>query len=133
MSGVRVYTYANCDSCRRAAKWLRAQGVVFEERPIRETPPSPAELRTMLAALAGERRRLFNTAGRDYRELGLSAKLPLLTDAAAIALLAGNGNLIKRPFLIGPGVALAGFDEKVWAGALQGADIQAGKKETKKL
>lgn len=133
MSGVRVYTYANCDTCRRAVKWLRTHGVVFEERPIRETPPSPAELRTVLAAQAGERRRIFNTAGRDYRELGLAARLPTLTDAEAITLLAGNGNLIKRPFLIGPGVALTGFDEKAWSGALLGSDVPAGKKETKKL
>ncbi len=118
MSGLRVYAYANCDTCRRAVKWLRAQAVAFEERPIRETPPTPAELRTMLAAQGGERRRVFNTAGRDYRALGLAARLPALTDAEAIALLAGNGNLIKRPFLIGPGVALVGFEEKVWAGAL---------------
>ena len=133
MSGVRVYTYANCDTCRRAVKWLRAQGIAFEERPIRETPPSPAELRTMLAAQAGERRRVFNTAGRDYRELGLAARLPTLTDAEAITLLASNGNLIKRPFLLGPGVALTGYDEKAWAAALLGADVKGGKKVTKKL
>ena len=69
MSALTVYTYANCDSCRCAVKWLRAHGLDFEERPIRETPPTRAELHTMLAAHAGELRRLFNTAGRDYRDV----------------------------------------------------------------
>jgi arsenate reductase len=36
----------------------------------------------------------------------------------ALALLAGNGNLVKRPFLLGDGVALTGFDEAAWAAAL---------------
>jgi len=118
VSSLTVYTYKNCDSCRRAVKWLHAAGLAFEERPIRETPPSPAELRTMLAACAGDIRRLFNTSGLDYRVLKLGAKLPAMSEAEAIALLAGNGNLVKRPFLLGPGVALVGFDEKSWAAAL---------------
>ncbi len=65
MTPLTVYTLAHCDACRRAVKWLRAQGLKFEEHPIREIPPSLAELRTMLAAQNGELRRLFNTSGRD--------------------------------------------------------------------
>jgi len=113
-----IYTLANCDSCRAATKWLRAQGIAFEERAIRDTPPSVAELRTMLAAHDGEMRKLFNTAGRDYREQKLGEKLPGMSGPAAIELLAGNGNLVKRPFLIGPGVARVGFDEAAWAATL---------------
>ena len=110
-----IYTYASCDTCRRATKWLRAHGLAFEERPIRDTPPSVAELHRMLAAQGGEMRKLFNTAGRDYRDQKLAEKLPSLDEAAALALLAGNGNLVKRPFLLGPnGVGLVGFDEDAW-------------------
>lgn len=118
MSTLKIYTYANCDTCRRAVKWLRAQGLAFDERPIRETPPTPAELRKMLAAQGGELRRMFNTSGKDYREQKLGEKLPKLSEAAALALLAGNGNLVKRPFLLGGGVALTGFDEGAWAATL---------------
>ena len=118
MSLLTVYIYANCDTCRRAVKWLRAHGLPFAERAIRETPPGLAELRTMLAAYAGERRRLFNTSGRDYREFKLGDKLPAMTDGEAFALLGGNGNLVKRPFLIGSGKALVGFDEEIWAKTL---------------
>jgi arsenate reductase (glutaredoxin) len=117
---LKVYTYANCDTCRRAVKWLRAHELAFEERAIRETPPGPSELRKMLAAQDGELRKLFNTSGRDYREQKLGEKLPAMSEAAALALLAGNGNLVKRPFLLGAGAALVGFDEKVWAAALEG-------------
>lgn len=131
-----VYTYASCDTCRRAVKWLRAHGIEFVEKPIRETPPSRAEVRAMLAHLggAGALRTLFNTAGRDYRELKLGERLPSLTEADAITLLAGNGNLVKRPFALGTitstststntstsvatGVGLVGFNEEAWAAAL---------------
>jgi arsenate reductase len=112
-----VYTYASCDSCRKATKWLRARSVAFVEKPIRETPPSVAELRAMLVHLGGggELRRLFNTAGQDYRALGLKDTLPGMKEADALALLAGNGNLVKRPFLLGPGLGLVGFEETLWA------------------
>ena len=115
---LRIYTLANCDTCRAATKWLRANGIAFEERAIRETPPSTAELRTMLAAQDGALRKLFNTAGRDYREQKLGDKLPTLSETAALELLAGNGNLVKRPFLVGKGVARVGFDESAWAATL---------------
>ncbi len=115
---LKVYTYANCDTCRRAVKWLRAQGLTFSEHPIRETPPTAAELRTMLAEQGGEIRRLFNTSGRDYREQNLGEKLAGMTPTGAIELLAHNGNLVKRPFLLGPQAGLVGFNEAAWSAAL---------------
>ncbi|MBL9203147.1 MAG: Spx/MgsR family RNA polymerase-binding regulatory protein [Opitutaceae bacterium] len=114
---LKIYTLSNCDSCRAAVKWLRARGVAFSEHAIRETPPTAAELRAMLAAHGGELRRLFNTSGRDYRDQKLGEKLPGLAPAAALALLASNGNLVKRPFLIGGDRALVGFDAETWAAA----------------
>ena len=45
MSARTIYTLANCSTCRDATKWLRARAVAFEEKAIRETPPTLAELR----------------------------------------------------------------------------------------
>lgn len=112
-----VYTLSNCDRCRAATKWLRARGVAFCERAIRETPPSKSEIRTMLAAL-GDKRKVFNVTGREYREQKLGDRIDAMTSEQAIELLASNGSLVKRPFLIGDRVALVGFDEKVWAEAV---------------
>ncbi len=116
--GITIYTLKNCDTCRRATKWLKSRGLVFEERAIRETPPGVAELKIMLQALGGERRRLFNTSGQDYRELGLGEKLDAMSEAEALGLLAGNGNLVKRPFLLVGKTGSVGFDEERWAGLL---------------
>lgn len=115
---LKVYTLSQCSTCRDATGWLRAHGLVFEERAIRETPPTLPELRAMLAAHGGEIRKLFNTSGLEYRAQKLAEKLPGLGGSAALALLAGNGSLVKRPFLLGDGVALVGFNETKWAAAL---------------
>lgn len=119
MSRLTVYTLAQCSTCRDAVRWLQARGLEFEEKPIRETPPTKAELRTMRAAYAGEVRRLFNSSGIEYRALGIAAKLPALSADQALDLLAGNGRLVKRPFLVGRGVALVGFDAAQWGAALK--------------
>ncbi|KAF0095302.1 MAG: arsenate reductase-like protein [Puniceicoccaceae bacterium 5H] len=116
MADVVVYTYAKCSTCRNATKWLRAQGIDFEERPIRETPPSEAELQQMLDVYDGEIRRLFNTSSADYREAGLKDRLNTLTPAEAFAIQQTNGNLVKRPFLLTrDGRGIVGFKEDQWA------------------
>ncbi len=111
---MRIHTYAKCDTCRKAVKWLKARGLGFEEIPIREQPPTEAELRRMLSIYGGELKRLFNTSGGDYRELKLGEKLPSMSEDEAIALLASNGNLVKRPFLLADRGGLVGFKEAEW-------------------
>ncbi len=116
-----VYTYKSCDTCRQAVKWLAAQNIAFTEKPIRENPPSFAELRTMLAHLVGERRRLCNTSGKDYRDQKLGDILDTLSEPDFLARLAANGNLIKRPFLLRatPPLGLVGFNIPSWQAALR--------------
>lgn len=126
MGTLTLYTLSNCDTCRRATKWLRDRGITFVERAIRETPPSLPELETMRSAYLGELRPLFNTSGKDYRELGIAEKLPRLSEKEALELLSRNGNLVKRPFLIGEGVAKVGFNEEQWSHLF--TPLKAGRK-----
>ena len=117
---MKVYVYKKCDSCRKALKWLESCEIDYEEVPIRETPPSLGELRFALEHVDGGLRKLFNTSGMDYRALDLKTKLPAMGESEALELLASNGNLIKRPFLIdeNAGVALVGFKQDAWKVAL---------------
>lgn len=118
MPGLTVYSYAKCQSCRKAVKWLEARRIPHNVLPIREQPPKPAELKAMLKHVAGDVGRLFNRSGEDYRALGLSRKLKSMSDSEAIALLASNGNLVRRPFLLTTRVGLVGFDPGEWGKAL---------------
>jgi arsenate reductase len=117
VSAVTIYTLRQCSTCKEATGWLHAHGIDFTEKPIRETPPSLRELRTMLKAQDGKLGRLFNSSGMEYRALGMAEKLPAMTEDESLHLLAGNGSLVKRPFLLGPEVALVGFREPAWAAA----------------
>lgn len=109
-----LYSYAKCSTCRDAVKWLRGRGIGFIEKPIYMEPPGLPELRRMLAWQGGEVRRLFNTSGLQYRERGLAQKLSMLSEKEALTLLASDGRLIKRPFLLGENFGLVGFDPKKW-------------------
>ncbi|MGE9270449.1 MAG: arsenate reductase family protein [Verrucomicrobiales bacterium] len=114
---MKVYAYKNCDSCRKAKKWLKENGVAFEEIAIREQPPTKAELKQMMEAKGGELKSLFNTSGGDYRSLGLKDRLSELSFDEAADLLMSNGNLVKRPFVVGRELALVGFKPEVWTEA----------------
>ncbi|MDP1579060.1 MAG: ArsC/Spx/MgsR family protein [Candidatus Didemnitutus sp.] len=113
-SPVTIYTYARCSTCRDATAWLRQHHIEFIEKPIRETPPSPAELRRMVGFYEGQLRPLFNSSGLDYRALGLSHKVADMNFADACRLFTENGNLVKRPFLLAPTFGLVGFKRARW-------------------
>jgi len=69
----------------------------------------------MLNCYDGNLRKLFNTSGLQYRELNMKERLPKMTDQQGIELLAENGKLIKRPFLLdGDKRGVVGFKEADW-------------------
>lgn len=114
---LKVYEYAKCSTCVKALKFLDAKKVDYEKKAIVDTPPSMKELKEMLAHLkenGGSLRNLFNTSGLVYKEMKLSEKLPTLSESEALKLLAENGKLVKRPFVIGNDAHLVGFKEDEW-------------------
>lgn len=118
---LKIYAYTGCSTCRNALKWLKNHDIPFQEIAIRETPPSAAELKKMLAARGDDLRALFNTSGMDYRAQGMKEKFPSMSTAQALKLLSENGNLVKRPFAIDAagGIALNGFKEPEWKAAFK--------------
>ncbi len=114
MATLKVFEYEKCSTCKKALKFLDSKKVAFERIPIVERPPTQAELKQMLAHLGGDLRRLFNTSGQVYRELGLGRKLASMSQSEAIHLLATNGKLVKRPFVLGSSFGTVGFNESEW-------------------
>ena len=80
---LKIYSYSGCGTCRKALRFLAAEGMDYEVVPIRERPPSKAALKRALADAGGNLRRLFNTSGQDYRRLGLKDRPPTLKPARA--------------------------------------------------
>ncbi|HOX50893.1 MAG TPA: ArsC/Spx/MgsR family protein [Fibrobacteria bacterium] len=108
-----VYAYSGCGTCRNALKWLASKGIQPKVVAIRETPPSIAELKQALA-MGIPLKGLFNTSGGDYKSLDMKSKLPGLSEAQALSILHGNGNLVKRPFVVHGGTVIVGFKPEQW-------------------
>jgi len=115
---LRVYEYEKCSTCRQALKFLDARKTAYQRVAIVETPPTMAELKAMLG-FVGDLKRLFNTSGVVYRELGLGEKLKTMSEAESLSLLAKNGKLVKRPFVLLKDRGLVGFKLDEWKAAFK--------------
>ena len=121
ISRLRLFSYPKCGTCRKALQWLDQQGFsvgksTLELIDITLEPPALDELQLAFNSLG--RKRLFNTSGQSYRALGAAA-VAALSDEEALAALAADGKLIKRPFAItDTGTALVGFKPEEWQAAL---------------
>ena len=111
---LRVWAYQGCDTCRKAQRFLAERKIAHELIAIRDHPPGVSELRAMLAHVGGDLRRLFNTSGGDYKALNMKDRLPGMSVDDALALLATNGNLVKRPFALGKNRGTTGFKPDEW-------------------
>ena len=60
---VSVYGLQNCDTCRKAKKWLVAEGIDFEFHDLRKSPIDAETLKGWLAAIGADR--LINRRGHD--------------------------------------------------------------------
>ena len=110
--------YPKCTTCQKARRWLEEKGIPYEERHIKDDPPTAEELRAWQGRSGLPLRRFFNTSGMKYKELGLKDRLPEMSEEEQISLLASDGMLVKRPILAGESFVLVGFREKEWEEAL---------------
>ena len=107
--------YPPCSTCQKAKAFLDKLGVAYALRPIREENPTREELAAWADRSGLPLERFFNTSGQVYRSLGLKDRLPGLSREEKLALLAGDGMLVKRPLLVGEDFVLVGFREDQWA------------------
>ncbi|HEY8271621.1 MAG TPA: Spx/MgsR family RNA polymerase-binding regulatory protein [Pseudobdellovibrionaceae bacterium] len=117
MSSLKVYEYSGCSTCKKALKFLDARKLKYEVLAIVERPPTKVELERMLALVkeeGGDLKKLFNTSGVLYKEMKISEKFSRMSESEALDLLAENGKLVKRPFVLGADFGLLGFKEEQW-------------------
>ncbi len=106
--------YPKCSTCRKAKKWLEENKLEFEEKDIVEDNPNVEELKEWYEKSDLPLKRFFNTSGMKYRELKLKDKLPNMSEAEQLELLATDGMLVKRPIIVKDDVVLTGFRQKEW-------------------
>ena len=111
--------YPPCSTCKKAKKWLDDHHVAYTARHIKEENPSYEELKSWYENGKLPLKKFFNTSGLQYRALELKDKLPAMTEEEQLRLLATDGMLVKRPFVVlEDGRVLTGFKEKEWEEAL---------------
>ena len=106
--------YPKCSTCKKAKKWLDGHQVVYDDRHIVEENPTFEELKDWHGRSGMPLKKFFNTSGMLYKQMQLKDKLPTMTEDEQIKLLATDGMLVKRPFVVGDGFVLTGFKEKEW-------------------
>jgi len=114
---ITLYGIPNCDTVKKARKWLDARGIGYAFHDYKKAGADPAKLEAWVAARGWEV--ILNRAGTTFRKLPDADKQGL--DAArAVALMAEHTSTIKRPVVEYPGGLLVGFKETEWAAALEG-------------
>ena len=115
----KFYGYKRCSTSRKAQKWFDDKGISYDFQDLVETPPEKDLLLSWLTKYQDRGLRyFFNTSGQHYRSLQLKEKLPAMPEAEQLALLAGDGMLVKRPLLVGEDFVLPGFKPADWEKAL---------------
>lgn len=107
--------YPKCTTCQKARAWLDSRGVTYDFRDIKQENPTRQELEDWYRKSGLPLKRFFNTSGLLYKSLGLKDKLPGMSEAEQLDLLATDGMLVKRPLAVGDEFVLVGFREAEWA------------------
>ena len=112
---IKVYGIKNCDSVRKAVKYLKSHALEFEFVDFKETPVSDKEISQWLRYT--DINTLFNTRGTTYRTLKL--KELDLDDAGKREWLAKENMLIKRPVITVDNDLIVGYNENLYNEKLQ--------------
>lgn len=92
--------YPKCSTCKKAKAHLDSCKIAYTDRHIVENNPSEKELKKWIKDSNINIKKMFNTSGILYREMGLSKKLDSMSDDEKIKILSSNGMLVKRPLII---------------------------------
>ncbi len=105
---IKMYGIPNCDTIKKARKWLDAHGVEFEFHDYKKAGVPETDLKKWSKQVGWEV--LLNRRGTTWRKLDDKTK-DSINEAAAIKLMLAQPSIIKRPVLVAGKTVLVGFDE----------------------
>ena len=107
---VVMYGIKNCDTIKKARRWLDNAGVEYRFHDYRADGLTPALLQNFIDELGYEA--LLNTRGTTWRKLDEATRNGITDASAAAALMLTMPAIIKRPLLCAPGnPMLLGYNE----------------------
>jgi len=112
---ITLYGIKNCDTVRKACKWLDANGVEYHYHDVRKDGLTATKVKQWTKSVDWEL--LLNRRGLTWRQLSDDEKADL-NKSKAVRLMADKPTLIKRPVLeIGSesgNSVLVGFKEDIY-------------------
>lgn len=106
-----VYWYPNCNSCKKAKKWLDDHRISYHLIHLVDETPNEDEIKQLIESSDLPPRRFFNSSGKVYRELKMKDKINDLSLDEMVQYLAKNGMLIRRPIVTDGEKVTVGFKE----------------------
>lgn len=97
LAHVQMHGISNCDTIKKAKKWLLDAGIEFSFRDYKKNPPSSEELQLWASKVGWEE--LLNKRGTTWRKLPQMQQSSLNQDTI-FKLLCDNPSMIKRPILV---------------------------------
>jgi arsenate reductase len=94
---MKVWHYPRCSTCVRALRALASQEPELVDLAL--APPDVETLRDLWVRSGLPLRRLFNTAGRSFREGGFALRLASMSEEEQLSALASDGMLVRRPIV----------------------------------
>lgn len=105
-SVIKVFGIKNCDTCRKALKWLESENIPHRFHDVREHPPSPDLMGIWCESEFGHK--LLNRRSTTWRSINGRQRAAALSNPAPTLL--EHPTLIKRPvFMCGREVLGVGF------------------------
>lgn len=104
-----LYGIPNCDTVKKARKWLEANGIDYQFHNFRKDGINAEMIREWLTSQQWET--LLNKRGTTWRQLSDEQKSDV-DEAKAIQLMVEHPALIKRPVTVTEGAIGVGFKEK---------------------
>ncbi len=111
---LRVYGIKNCDSVKKALRFLKAHNLEYEFFDFKESAPSCKQVSRWSDAVGIKK--LFNTHSTTYRQLGL--KEVATNEEKKIEWMCKEPLLIKRPVIETDNEVLVGYDEETYTKSL---------------
>ncbi|MDP6727533.1 MAG: Spx/MgsR family RNA polymerase-binding regulatory protein [Gammaproteobacteria bacterium] len=105
---IQLYGISNCDTVRKAIKYLDINDIRYQFIDYRKNPISLEKLQTIVSIVGWEN--LINRRSTTYRSLSEKQKKNINYD-----LVLNYPTLIKRPVLISEDEVLVGFSENKYA------------------
>ncbi|MEG0232210.1 MAG: ArsC family reductase [Hafnia sp.] len=103
-----LYGIKNCDTIKKAKKWLEEQQVAYQFHDYRADGLDAELLRTFIVQLGWES--LLNTRGTTWRKLDESVRQSINNADSAAELMLAQPAIIKRPLLAHNQRMLLGFN-----------------------